>query len=560
MSVSHIKRSREEISLLQGITSTLETYAPNNTDSETGEGGIVLPAVNLNSKTLTPPMQFNQSGKSAVGTSQDAAKNFLAEKTLIKSISKACLAVRAAATDTAVIDQLIKKYKDGYSGLTLKKVVDGISRASSSNIEDVASDKKCSENNNNNSSEPADAESEEVAPEEDGDKALRCIALIDEEMKQYYVKIAEIKAVRKKKEAKAARKAKRKREKAAAAAAAKETGTNTSNTTATTDVAPKKRAKKRKRTTKSDKTVDVDPDDALYAEMTERYYRIKETTEHLPSRALERIIEETKRDMHRDDFTVPHRTVYSEIKKRWKKRSDLGATAEGEQVKKVKEMYEELYKRYCEMKSTQKKLSAGAFAALKKSVKEEFGLPHDFVINKNRITYRYRRDFPDHKANPDHVIEIRNLSSEDKKRREQLVNEVVARYVREKDANTAKKLPKGTVERIVEECKNDLNIHDFDVPTSSIRGRLHRKSYYVSHENGNLDDIDGSLVDSINSWLKSGMSVTRDQGLQLANQILAEQNLNKDSNGNMVTLDAVWWKCFLNRNHHKLITERHGLN
>lgn len=510
--------------------------------------------------------------KSAIDISQNAAKNFLAEKTLIKSITKACAAERVAVSDGSIIEELVTKYKTDYSGLTVEKVVDSMARALSGNVESEASGEKdnaaattniesdvakeASEQNEataNNESEVAPAE------REGNDKAGRCIALIDEEMKQYYVKIAELKATRRNKEAKKEAKAKRKREQAAAAeavAAAKGDGTSSA---AAAD-APKKPAK-RKRTTKKSKTKVKyeEPDEALYSEMTERYYRIKESRENLPSRALEKIIEETKRDMHRDDFDVPYRIVYSEIKKRWAKRSDVGATTEGEKVKRIKDMYEELYKRYCEMKKSQKKLNTGAFAQLSKSVKQEFGFPDDFAVSKNRITYRYRREFPDRKSNPDHVIEIRKLSSEDKRRREHLVNEVVARYLKEKDANP-KKLANGSIRRIIEETKKELDIHDFDVPESSIRGRIHRKSHFVTHENGNRDDIDDSVVDTINSWLKSGISVSREQGLALANQTLAGKNLDKDSDGNTITLDAVWWKCFLNRNHHKLNTDRLGLS
>lgn len=367
------------------------------------------------------------------------------------------------------------------------------------------------------------------------------------------------------KEEKVAARAKRKREKAAvkaaAAAAAATVASTEEGTTAASqeeaaaDISAKKPAKKKQRRTRrtKKKVSDWDDDDALYEEMTERYYKAKETNEQLPSRELERIIAETKRDMHREDFDKPYRTVYNEIKKRWKKRGDVGATADGEITKRTKEMYEELYKRYCEMKTSHQKLSRCSFAELSKSVKEEFGLPDDLAIKKNRITYRYRREHPDHKSNPEHVVEIRKLSSEDKKRREKLVNEVLARYLKAKAENPTK-LPNGIIEKIIEETKKDLDIHDFDVPASSIRGRIHRKSHFVSHEKSNRDDIDDQLVETINSWLKKGLKVTREQGLQFANQFFASKDLDKDSNGNPITLDAVWWKCFLNRNHHKLDT------
>ena len=551
MSASN-KRSAEEISLLQGLHSTLESNlrshgVAKNNSSDIDEDNIAIPTRGIpKSKTLAP-MQPSQ----VVDVTQNATKNFLAEKTLIKSITKAFVAERVSASDASIITELVKKYKTDYSGLTEQKVVEGINRGTASvNVESEASDGK---------------------EEEGNEKVGRCIAFIDQEMKQYYVKVAELKAKRRKKEAKTNARVKRKRERVAAAASAaaatKEDSTaiTTVATTATkedgttaTPIHVQKKPAKRKRTTKTSKPKKnfkfVDPDDALYNEMTERYYTIKETNEHLPSRTLKKIIAETKRDMHRDDFDKPYRDVYREIQRRWQKRSDVGATTEGENLKRTKDMYEELYKRYCDMKSSQKKLPTGALAKLSNSVKDEFRLHSDFTVNKNRITYRYRREFPDHKTNPEHVVEIRKLSREDKKRREHLVNEVVARYLKEKDANP-KKLPNGSIERIIEETKKDLDIHDFDVPASSVRGRIHRKSFYVSHENGNRDDVDDNLVDTINNWLTKGISVTRDQGLQLANQMLAAKNLGKDSDGNTIALDAVWWKCFLNRNHHKLNTQ-----
>eukprot|EP00985_Skeletonema_marinoi_P026498 scaffold20576_cov80-Skeletonema_marinoi.AAC.3 len=148
MSVSN-KRSAEEISLLQGITSTLETnlrgVAPNqnfNSDIDYQDyNDIPLPALptlkskSQQSRTIAAPMQSSQQAKSAVDISQTAVKNFLAEKTLIKSITKACVAERVAVGDDSIIEELVTKYKTDYSGLTLKKVVDSITRVTSGNVE-----------------------------------------------------------------------------------------------------------------------------------------------------------------------------------------------------------------------------------------------------------------------------------------------------------------------------------------------------------------------------------------------------------------------------------------
>ena len=532
------KRSAEELRLLQGITSTLES----NQQNQNNENNIVIPppaasvSAHSYSKTLLPKQ--TQASSSFVDRTQNATKNLLAEKALIKSITNACVAEGLAATNTFIIQEIVEKYKVDYAKLTVEKVTESIARQPEAT---------------------SIHETDTQVVEAGVMKVGKCIELIDEDMKQYYIKITQLKARRRLKEEKIAARAKRKREKAAVKAATAAASTEdgivaASQEEAAADVSAKKPAKKKQRRTRTKKKVsDWDDDDALYEEMTERYYKAKEANEQLPSRELERIIAETKRDMHREDFDKPYRTVYNEIKKRWMKRGDVGATADGEITKRTKEMYEELYKRYCEMKTSQQKLSRCSFAELSKSVKEEFGLPDDLAIKKNRITYRYRREHPEHKSNPEHVVEIRKLSSEDKKRREKLVNEVLARYLKAKTENPTK-LPNGTIEKIIEETKKDLDIHDFDVPASSIRGRIHRKSHFVSHEKSNRDDIDDQLVETINSWLTKGLKVTREQGLQFANQLFASKNLDKDSNGKPITLDAVWWKNFLNRNHHKLDT------
>jgi hypothetical protein len=117
----------------------------------------------------------------------------------------------------------------------------------------------------------------------------------------------------------------------------------------------------------------------------------------------------------------------------------------------------------------------------------------------------------------------------------------------------------GTIPKIIEDCKNDLGIHDFDVPPSSIRGRVHRKSLQVQKLGGDSrrydDAIDAPLVGTINGWSGEGISVTRDQGLDLAKQILRGKNMDKDDDGNDVVLDAQWWTRFLHRNKKKLVCE-----
>ena len=59
---------------------------------------------------------------------------------------------------------------------------------------------------------------------------------------------------------------------------------------------------------------------------------------------------------------------------------------------------------------------------------------------------------------------------------------------------------------------------------------------------------DGSpRVTTVNDWLGQGISVTRDQGLEFANQLLKSKKVKND-----IVLDAKWWRSFLERNKRKL--------
>src|SRR6056300_889024 len=85
------KRSAEELSLLQGITSTLES----NQQNQKNENNIIIPPLAASvsahsySKTLLPKQ--TQASSSFVDRTQNATKYLLAEKALIKSITNVCL-------------------------------------------------------------------------------------------------------------------------------------------------------------------------------------------------------------------------------------------------------------------------------------------------------------------------------------------------------------------------------------------------------------------------------------------------------------------------------------
>jgi len=140
-------------------------------------------------------------------------------------------------------------------------------------------------------------------------------------------------------------------------------------------------------------------------------------------------------------------------------------------------------------------------------------------------------------------VDIGGLSEEAQRRRQALINEVTARYMKAKDSGP-KKLPDGALDSIILQAKNDLNIHEFDVPKASIRGRIHRKSPAVMtlKDKSPYDIIDAPLVSTINNWLGQGISVTRAQGLEFANTLLKGKKAATDKDGNPIILDAKWWR------------------
>lgn len=95
-----------------------------------------------------------------------------------------------------------------------------------------------------------------------------------------------------------------------------------------------------------------------------------------------------------------------------------------------------------------------------------------------------------------------------------------------------------------------LGIHEFEVPKPSIRGRVKRKSLIVENVGSSApySIIDKELVTTVNDWLGQGISVTRDQGLEFANQLLKSKKVKKGD----IVLDAKWWRSFLERNKRKL--------
>lgn len=510
-----------EIALLEQLSSSL--------DQKHGAPDTNVVTSNLKKK-------WPKSRKSS-DASKNATKNFLATKTLVKAIVKACNMENVTATSwdkkqiIGVMDSLVEEYRQKYPALTKQMVVDGIAR-----------------HNKTEGDEPEKSPEDDAAAaeeEEDHDvKVARLIEIVDEEMDKYFEKVEAIKNKRrqsaenpeldttlaKKKKDDAAPKKKRGRPKKP------ETEGKDGD-----EEEPKKRGRPKKDT----------PEVRLLHEITVRYAKKREEKDRLPNGELEDIVEETKKDMGMEDFQLS----LDKIRKRVTWNYMRMPKAENSERRKKTDIVEEVYQRYSRTKASNGgKLPPGTLDAIVEGVKLEYGMP-DVKLStlESMIQARFKKEHPEFKSNPTTNVEIRTLSEEDQRKRQILMNEVTHRYVKAKEGQ--KKLPDGSLDRIITQVQDDLGIHGFQVPKASIRGRVNRKSLSVMTlgEKSPYDIIDETLVSTINNMLSQGISVTRAQGLEMANTLLKGKKREKDDNGEDIFLDAKWWRNFLERNKKRLV-------
>ena len=500
---------KSEIALLEQISTSLDTYIGEN-------------------PSLTGPTT-NYKKRSASDVSKNAAKNFLAAKTLVKSIAKSCAQEKVVAPTAeksdGLFDLLVGEYKEKYPTLTKKMLLDGISRYY--DAQDV----------------------DKSAAEEEDDKDVelkfgRIIASVDAEMNQYYEKVESIKRSRE--------------------LAGSEPDLYQANAGMKRSAGASPKVAKARRKVKDDT-----PEDRLINDISKRYIEEKAKHGRLPNGMFETIVEEMKKQHGLESFDMPLVKLDKKIRHRY---YALPTKNETDALSKNKFVEGEVYARYSRAKKANGgKLPGGTIDSIIEGVKLEYGLPIDAKLTslKQKVQQRFTKENPGFESNPPGNVKIAELSEDDNKKRQLLMNEVTARYVKEKEG--CKKLPDGTLDRIIEQTKNDLGIHEFEVPKASIRGRINRKSLHVqtlgsespfdvslrccscyvevlsltiSHLCLHFVEqaIDEPLVTTINSWLSQGISVTRAQGLDLANRLLKGKGMAKDKHGQEIVLNAKWWK------------------
>mmetsp|Transcript_15120 Transcript_15120/g.32820 ORF Transcript_15120/g.32820 Transcript_15120/m.32820 type:complete len:604 (+) Transcript_15120:103-1914(+) len=503
MKTSPKKSSREsEIALLDQLSTRLDSY--------TGlPSPHPRPACQLQKKRL----------KAFENTSKNVSTNILMVKTLVKGMIKACVQEELAITNNGkqsvgVIDALVEEYRYKYPSLTRTMVTDGIARHNKS-LE--------------NSSDESDGKVGGANTEDNGDLKLgRCIEIVEEHLESYFDKIEALKKRRSLSSAAS--------EPDTAPTPSKKRKSTGEGDASATSPPKKKRGRPRKDT----------PENALVAEITERYLKEREKSDRLPNGRFEAIVEETKKDFGMEDSDLS----LAKIRKRvtyYQMNRPNKVERESSQSKTKKELIEKVYERYARAEiANEGKLAPGTLKSIVEGAKLELGIADVKMTSfEAKIQTRFKKEHPE-------LFDSSVLSEDDKLRRQNLMNEVSARYARAKEEHPKKNLPHGKLDVIIDQTKADMGMHEFDVPKVSIRGRIGRDSLHVMTMGSNspYDAIDEPLVETINNWLSQGISVTRAQGLEFANTLLEGKKM--DCPDGISLLDAKWWRNFLDRNKHKL--------
>jgi len=444
--------------------------------------------------------------------------------------------IASGLVPSGLVDGLVENYQEKYPSLTARKVKDALFRYTRN---------EATNRNEISSQHNGDEGGKSDAPDRDFPSLFvmieRCASKIDDEMKKYYDEIDALKRAR-------------------------EAEKNT--------FAPHVGSKNKRKANDIDKPIRHEqtrrrndtPENRFYQEVFRRYTIEKEKQDRIPNGTLATIIDKVKEDMGVNHFTENTYEVIGKKMRYWyklmkKKKEKYIDDEESDNIdptmkkhRMERALFDEIYERYSSEKLIHGgKLPNGALDGIVEQAKKDMGLP-DTEVNIHRIQAKFKRNNPNFDNKISDQPELRTLPAETKRRRQLLINEVTARYVKEKETNKGK-LPNCTIDLIISSAKQDLGIYDIDVPKGTIQGRVFRKSLQVLTlgKESPYKAIDNPLIAAINDWLSQGVTVTRDQGLALANSLLRGKNLQIDSNGNEIMLDAKWWRTFLARNRRKLV-------
>jgi len=214
----------------------------------------------------------------------------------------------------------------------------------------------------------------------------------------------------------------------------------------------------------------------------------------------------------------------------------------------------EITKRYAKQRETiQGRLPNGAFedivAEVKKDLdREDFDLPMSKI--KKRVTWHYM-SWPDKKVPPKTETDKSWDGTE-------MMEEIYQRFARAKKAAGGGSLPSNLLENIITGVKLELGVSNRVTNNSKIESHVeqrfnneHPEPMSKKKNDAAQINLDEPLVNAINVWLSKGKGVTRDHGLEMAKTLLKGQKKTKTTEAD---LDPTWWRSFLSRCGHKLVT------
>jgi len=215
----------------------------------------------------------------------------------------------------------------------------------------------------------------------------------------------------------------------------------------------------------------------------------------------------------------------------------------------------EITKRYAKQREAiQGRLPNGAFedivAEVKKDLeREDFDLPMSKI--KKRVTWHYM-SWPDKKVPPKTETDKSWDGTE-------MMEEIYQRFARAKKAAGSGSLPSNLLDNIISGVKLELGLSNRVTNNKKIESHVEQRFKNEhpettggrSNNKKDANDLDEPLVNAINVWLAKGKGVTRDHGLEMAKTLLKGQKMTKTTEAD---LDPTWWRSFLSRCGHKLVT------
>ena len=438
----------------------------------------------------------------------------LAASAAAKAVAKACVAVNISTVPTdddahSVFDELLEECRLKYTKLTKQMVL--------AKIEALA---------------PVTVPTDE--DEDDGTKLRKSLEIVDEEMEKYDERVNSMKITR----------------------AMENTGESGNAKKRTYPISAVKPTKRRKRKN--------DPDEQrLIRAITDKYAQIRLTKHYTSKAEWSKIVEDTKKEMNMEGWSL----AYDLLKKRvtWYYLSHplkKQAVRLNHRKKEDKDAIDRLYAKYCKAKEAANHdlLPDGM---VEKLANEELADSPDEAGTSMITVYKYRVQARFIKEHPElfsaiKMDEDKNKWTKAQRERFKLLADEVAKRINELKAPPTNMAPdKGLVDDLVESTKMEWDMMQFPLKASTTNrqkspqsprrekkktGEKKKKPKAVAP---NLHDIsiDNDMINVINDRLAKGLSVTRQQGIEIAQSILVVRNITT-----FPKLNQTWWKAFLARN------------